>query len=64
MAKITNITAGPKGIHDKNGALVMLEPGQSDDIDLGTGDLNKEWFGTGAHAAKDAEKATETKPAA
>lgn len=56
MAKITNITAGPKGIHDKSGVLVMLEPGQSEDIELGASDLNKEWFGTGAHAAKEAEK--------
>ncbi len=64
MTKITNITAGPKGLHDKSGVLVMLEPGQSEDIDLGSGDLNKEWFGTGAHATKEAEKVTEAKPAA
>jgi hypothetical protein len=59
MAKITNITAGPKGLHDKDGALVMLEPGQTEDIELGAGELNKEWFGTGAHAAKEAEKAAD-----
>lgn len=64
MTKITNITAGPKGLHDKDGALVMLEPGETADIELGAGDLNEEWFGTGARAAKEAEKATETKPAA
>lgn len=59
MAKITNITAGPKGLHDKDGVLVMLEAGETVDIDLGSGDLNKEWFGTGAHAAKEAEKAAD-----
>lgn len=60
MTKITNITAGPKGLHDKNGALVMIEPGQSEEVELGAGDLNKEWFGTGAHAAKEADKAAES----
>lgn len=43
--KVTNITNGPKGIRPAEGALVMLEPGQSVDIDLAAGeDSQIDWF--------------------
>lgn len=29
MTKVTNISAGPRGFHDKKSGLVMLDPGQS-----------------------------------
>lgn len=52
--EITNITAGPKGIHAKDGELVMLDPNQSADVDVAAADVNKEWFATGKKAAKEA----------
>lgn len=60
--KITNVTAGPKGLHTKDGALVMLEPGQSEDIDVVASEVNDEWFATGDKPAKVAAK-TDDKPA-
>lgn len=53
--KITNITAGPKGLHTKAGELVMLEAGESADVDVAAADVNDEWFATGAKAARSAE---------
>lgn len=45
MTKVTNITSGPKGIRPAKGELVMLEPGQSVDIDLAAGeDSQTDWF--------------------
>lgn len=55
--KVTNITAGPKGLHTKDGALVMLEPGQSGDLDVDAKEVNDEWFATGEKAAKEAAAA-------
>lgn len=63
MTKLTNTTAGPKGIHDKEGTLVMIEPNASADVELDAKDVNKDWFATGEKAAKEAEKADD-KPAA
>lgn len=42
--KVTNISAGPRGIHDSTGAVVMLEAGESADIDLADGEEEGEWF--------------------
>jgi hypothetical protein len=47
--QIKNITAGPKGIWTAEGELVMVEAGQTVDLDLAAGqeDLD-EWFAFGA----------------
>lgn len=42
--KVTNITSGPKGIRSSTGAVVMLEAGESSDIDLADGEDEGEWF--------------------
>lgn len=52
--KVTNITAGPKGIHGKDGAHSWIEPGAFADVEIDAKDVNKEWFATGDKAAKDA----------
>lgn len=56
MIKVTNITAGPKGLHNKDGELVMIEGGAAAEVDVAAGDLNKEWFAHGDKAPKDAPK--------
>lgn len=42
MAKVTNISNGPRGAYNK-GVLVMADPGQTIDAD----DYAEEWFGVG-----------------
>jgi hypothetical protein len=37
MAKITNTASGPRGVRTSNG-LVMVEPGQTVDVDLAKGE--------------------------
>ena len=45
MTKVTNITSGPKGIRPAKGELVMLEAGESVEIDLAEGeDGQTDWF--------------------
>jgi hypothetical protein len=45
MTKVTNITTGPKGVRPVKGDVIMLEPGQSADVDLAEGeDGQTEWF--------------------
>lgn len=51
MAKVTNISDGPRGAYLK-GALVWANPGEEIEAD----DFNKEWFaGSNSKAAKAAE---------
>jgi hypothetical protein len=48
MTVLTNITAGTKGVHAKDGSHHWIEPGASSpDIDLGDATINDEWFVTG-----------------
>jgi len=53
MTKVKNITDGPKGIRlaagkGQAGAVVMLEPGESQDLDIAVGeDSQTEWFSFG-----------------
>jgi hypothetical protein len=61
--KITNISKGIRGVNTTEGTQ-YLEPGQSADVELAKGEaatLSKEWFKTGAGAAK-AEKEEEPAP--
>lgn len=45
MPKVINISKGPRGIHTADGALVMLEAGQSAILDLPEGETGTdEWF--------------------
>jgi hypothetical protein len=44
MTEVTNITSGPKGIHDAKGKLVMLEAGETKPVDLAKGEKPGEWF--------------------
>ena len=52
MTTVTNIAAGDRGIWTTKG-LVMLAPGQSEDLDLAKGADEGEWFKFGGAAAKD-----------
>ncbi len=60
MAKFTNISNGPRGLHTTNG-LVMVEAGETVDADLAKGEAAaEEWFATpGSKAAREAAKADE-----
>lgn len=51
MTKVTNIAAGPRGIYSTTG-LVMLEKGESRDIDLVKGEEPGEWFEFDGEAAE------------
>jgi hypothetical protein len=44
MTKVTNISNGPRGLFDAGGFLVMLDKGQTKDIDLAKGEEAGEWF--------------------
>jgi hypothetical protein len=55
---ITNISTGARGARTKDGALVMLEPGESAEGEF-EADLPEEWFETAKPAAKG--KASEAK---
>lgn len=44
MTKVTNITKGPKGVRNSAGAVVMLEAGQTEEVDLAEGETESEWF--------------------
>jgi hypothetical protein len=57
MAKFTNISDGPRGLRTADG-LVMVEAGETVDVDLAKGEeAAEEWFAKpGAKAAKDAAK--------
>lgn len=60
--QVKNITSGPKGIWNKDGELVTLEPGEAKEIDLAEGEEAGEWFefgGKPAKAAKGGKKAAE-----
>lgn len=67
MPKITNISAGPRGVNTEDG-IVFLQPGQSrDDLKIADGELkslSEEWFRVGATAKGDVDKATEAEAAA
>lgn len=52
MAKVTNISEGPRGAY-KDGVLVMAERGETVDAD----DFNEEWF-----APAKPEKASKAEP--
>jgi hypothetical protein len=59
--KVTNVSTGPRGLFGKDGALVMLEVGQSAEGDFDA-DQPAEWFEVAAvkvekPAAKPATKA-------
>lgn len=50
MAKFTNISNGPRGLHT-TGGIVMVEAGQVADVTLAENEpANDEWFKAGAHA--------------
>ena len=62
--QVKNISTGPRGIWAKGGELVMLEPGEVQDIDLADGEEAGEWFEFGGSdaegkAAKRGRKAAE-----
>lgn len=61
MAKFTNISNGPRGLHTVDG-LLMVEKGETVDVELAKGETApKEWFAApGSKAARDAEAAEET----
>ena len=44
MTEVTNSSNGPRGIRNIDGDVVMLEPGQSAEIDLAAGEESGEWF--------------------
>ena len=51
MAKVTNISGGPRGGYTKDGKLVMVEAGEEADLD----DAPEEWFAkSSTKAAKEA----------
>lgn len=63
MTNVRNISTGPRGIHDASGQLVMIDPGQSRDLDLAEGAEAGEWFSfdgvaTSAASAPHADGAT------
>jgi hypothetical protein len=60
MAKFTNISGGARGLHTKDG-LLMVERGETVDVDLADNEeANEEWFAkAGSKAAKEAEEAAE-----
>ena len=65
MAKFTNISDGPRGLHTKDG-LLMVERGDTVDVELAEGEEPaEEWFAkAGSKAAKEAEEAAEAGEAA
>lgn len=52
MTNVKNISTGPRGIHTTDRGLVMLEAGESADLNLAKGEDNEEWF---SFDASDAE---------
>jgi hypothetical protein len=56
MAKITNTASGPRGVHTNNG-LVMVEPGQTVDVELAKGEELYEGLVAGAGAFDNMTKA-------
>jgi hypothetical protein len=52
MAKVTNISNGPRGAYN-DGVLVMADPGQTIDAD----DFNEEWFAEGTQSLSSLKKA-------
>lgn len=61
MAKLTNYTPGPKGVHTVNG-LVYIAPGQtSEDLDISEGEL-KAAKATGWFAKPKGEESEEPAP--
>lgn len=44
MTNVKNISTGPRGIRTTDRGLVMLEAGESADLDLAKGEDNEEWF--------------------
>ncbi len=56
MAKVTNNASGPRGLYRADGALVMLEAGQSFDGDLADGALYEGLVKGGGKAPADADE--------
>jgi hypothetical protein len=58
MTKVKNISDGPKGVRlaaakGQAGAIVMLEPGESQDLDIADGeDDQTDWFEFGGKSGK------------
>ncbi|KTS09726.1 hypothetical protein SB2_11765 [Methylobacterium radiotolerans] len=56
MIKVTNIAPGPRGIH-VGGAIVMLQPGETQDLDVADADAGPArksgWFMFEGDSAKD-----------
>jgi hypothetical protein len=52
MAKVTNISNGPRGAY-LDGVLVMADPGETIEAD----DFNEDWFGEGAQSLSSMKKA-------
>ena len=65
MTKITNVSAGPRGIHTEDG-MVVLAPGESrDDLKLSKAELKSadegDWFHVGDLPKAKADAAADTK---
>lgn len=55
MTKITNISAGPRGVNTKSG-VTYLDPGQTLDLDVEPNELkslSEEWFAVGSLSKSD-----------
>lgn len=42
--KVRNITAGQRGLYLASGDMLMVEPGQTVDVEVAAGEPNPEWF--------------------
>lgn len=64
MTKITNVSKGPRGIHTDDG-LVVLAPGESQDLKLSKAELKAaeegDWFHVGELPKAKADAAADTK---
>lgn len=64
MTKITNVSAGPRGIHTEDG-LVVLAPGESQDLKLSAAEAKSakdgDWFHVGDLPKAKAEAAADPK---
>lgn len=58
MTKVKNISDGPRGIHSTTG-LVMLDKGETRDIDLAKGEEAGEWFEFGGEGSGEGGEANE-----
>lgn len=60
MQKLTNITSGPKGLHSKDGP-VLVAPGQTVEVDISPEELASSkktgWFTFEGQSAKETDKA-------